>query len=71
VVCELEAEPGESALQVLERDWIAPALEQWRGGTFHSATLLAGTRAVTLARAPLRALWRRWRRTRPWWETLQ
>ena len=70
VVCELDAEPGESALQVLERNWIAPALEQWRGGQWRSATLLAGARAVTLARRPFQSLWRRWRRPRPWWETL-
>jgi hypothetical protein len=55
----------------LERDWIAPALEQWRAGRWHSATLWAGARAVTLVRRPLRTLWRRWRRARPWWENWQ
>ncbi len=69
-VCELGADASAGALQGLERDWIAPALEQWRAGQWHTATLLAGARAVTLARTPWRSLWPRFRRPRPWWETL-
>ncbi|HEX9474520.1 MAG TPA: hypothetical protein VF931_10030 [Steroidobacteraceae bacterium] len=67
-VCEWGADAD--ALAALERDWIAPALEQWRGGVYQSATLLAGIHAVSLERAPLRRLWRAWRRPRPWWESL-
>ena len=65
-------EPGPDAgsLAALDRDWIAPALQQWRDGAFQSATLLAGNHAVSLERAPLRRLWRLWRRRQPWWETL-
>jgi hypothetical protein len=70
VVCEFGAAPDQRTLADLERDWIAPALEQWRRGSYRSATLLAGSRAVTLERAPLRQFWRALRRTRPWWETL-
>jgi hypothetical protein len=69
-VCELGAEPGERALQALESNWIAPALEHWSRGPWRSATLWAGARAVTLTRSPLRSLWRGLRRTRPWWESL-
>jgi len=69
-VCELDAKGGEGALHVLERDWIAPALEHWRAGQGRSATLVAGACAVTLAHRPFRSLWRSLRRTRPWWETL-
>ena len=69
-VCELGAAPDERTLRSLEGDWIAPAFEQWRSRVVQSATLLAGTHAVTLERSPLRPQWRRFRRTRPWWETL-
>ena len=69
-VCELGAVPDERSLRSMESDWIAPALAQWRRGPARRITLLAGNRAVTLGRAPLRTLWRRLRRTRPWWETL-
>jgi len=67
-VCEWGPDAG--ALAALDRDWIAPALEQWRGGAYRSATLLAGSHAVGLERAPLQRLWRSWRRPRPWWESL-
>ncbi len=70
VLCELGAEPDAGTLSALERDWIDPALEAWRSGTFRSATLLAGDEAVRLERAPFRRLWRVWRRRRPWWEEL-
>jgi len=69
-VCELGPEGGESALHLLERNWVAPALEHWRSGPWRSATLVAGARAVTLTHRPFRSLWRSFRRTRPWWETL-
>ena len=69
-VCELDPRGGESALHLLERNWIAPALEHWRGGHGRSATLVAGACVVTLARRPFRSLWRIFRRTRPWWESL-
>ena len=54
----------------LERDWIAPALAQWRRRPTYGLTLLAGHRAFTLAPTRLRWIWRRTRRIRPWWETL-
>ncbi len=69
-VCGLGADASETALEGLERDWVAPALEHWRAVQWHSATLLVGARAVTLARGPWRSLWRRFRRPQPWWETL-
>ncbi len=71
VVCELRTEPGEHTLQILERNWISPALREWRDGTWHSATLLMGSCAVTLSRGAFRWTWRRWRTQRPWWENLQ
>ena len=74
VVGELGNDLSAEALAALDRDWISPALEQWRrgafGGVYDRATLLVGTRAVTLTRATLRAVWRRLRRPQPWWETL-
>jgi hypothetical protein len=67
-VCELHSDAD--SLAALDRDWIAPALEQWRDGAYRSATLLAGNHAVSLEWAPMRRLWRAWRRPRPWWESL-
>jgi hypothetical protein len=69
VVCELGLAPEPRALESLDTNWIGPALEHWRRGAAQRATLLAGGRAVTLERAPLAALWRGLRRTRPWWES--
>jgi hypothetical protein len=69
VVCELGPAPDLRSLELLDQNWIAPALELWRRGGVQRATLLAGGRAVTLAHAPLRSLWRRLRRIRPWWES--
>jgi hypothetical protein len=67
VVCGLGAAPDARSLLALEHDWIAPALAQWQGNRFDSATLLAGDRAITLKGSR----WRRfWRRPRPWWELL-
>ncbi len=62
--------PVSTLLEALERDWIAPALEQWRAAQWRSATLLAGARAVTLARGPWRSPVARFGRPRPWWESL-
>jgi hypothetical protein len=67
-VCELGPDAG--SLAAVDREWIAPALEQWREGAYQSATLLAGNHAVSLERAPMRRLWRAWRRSQPWWESL-
>jgi len=70
VLCELGAEPDADSLLALERDWMVPALEEWRSGALQSAALLAGNQAVSLQHAPFRRLWRVWRRRRPWWEEL-
>ena len=70
VACELGAAPDERTLRSLERDWIGPALGRLADGGLQSATLLAGSQAVRLERVAFRSLWRRLRRTRPWWETL-
>jgi hypothetical protein len=67
-LCELAPDAG--SLAALDRDWIAPALQQWRDGAFQSATLLAGNHAVSLERVSVQRLWRGWRRRQPWWETL-
>jgi hypothetical protein len=67
VVCGLGAAPDAHSLLAMERDWIAPALAQWLNGSFDSATLLAGERAITLKGSRWRG-W--WRRPRPWWELL-
>ena len=69
-VCELGAAPDQRSLLALDCDWFAPLFAHWRRGGFESATLLAGPRASTLRGSQLRRLWRRFRRTRPWWETL-
>ncbi len=70
VVRALGEAPDARSLLALDSEWLAPALAQWRGGAFERATLLAGHSAVTLGGTRLRRLWRRFRRTRPWWETL-
>ena len=70
VVRALGAAPDARSLLALDSDWMAPALAQWQGGAFERATLLAGHSAYTLGRGRLRRLWRRFRRTRPWWETV-
>ena len=70
VVCELGAAADRRALEALDQDWIGPALAHGHTRGVRHATLLAGGRAVTLERAPLSRLWRRLRRTRPWWESL-
>jgi hypothetical protein len=70
VLCELGAAPDAASLAALDGEWIAGALADWQRGAFQSATLLAGNQAVRLERAPLRRLWRAWRRARPWWEEL-
>ncbi len=69
-VCELGARLNSHSLLALERDWVAPAFEQWRTGVVHSASLLAGDRVVTLRGWRWRGVVRRMRRSRPWWETL-
>ena len=70
-VCGLGAAPDERSLRAMESDWIAPALDSWRRGHARSLTLLAADRAITLRRAPLRSMLRKFRRIRPWWEALQ
>jgi hypothetical protein len=69
-VCELGARPDASSLLALEREWLAPAFEHWRGGAVQSATLLAGDRAITLQGRRWGGIAWRMRRSRPWWETL-
>jgi hypothetical protein len=69
-VCGQGAQADAGALESLENDWIAPALQTWRTGSHHQATLLAGEVAVTLTRSPMQRLWRTFGRIRPWWESL-
>lgn len=68
------AGPGAAAdgrsLERIDRDWIAPALAEWRRGS-HELTLLTARSAVTLRRPSLRRAWRALRRPRPWWQGLQ
>ena len=61
------AEGPMTALQSLERDWVAGALQALRSGRIAGLRLLAGAHAYRLRR---RDLWRLWRRSRPWWECL-
>ncbi len=65
------AATGPDSLAAIERDWIAPALGQWRRGDVDELTLLAGRSAVTLRRPRLRSWWRALSPSRPWWEQLQ
>lgn len=58
---------GGAGIERLERDWIRPAMLDWRAGRVAAMTLIAGATQWTLSRA---ARWRVWRRARPWWESL-
>lgn len=69
VVAGLTGAANGPSLESIDRDWIAPALAEWRRGS-HEITLLASRSAVTLARRSLRSAWRALRRARPWWQEL-
>jgi len=73
MLCTQGPAPDAAVLARLDHDWLQPALEHWRAGPWHSATLLVGTRAVTLPRERRwfsAAWWRTLRTPRPWWESL-
>jgi hypothetical protein len=59
--------PGTPAWQDVEEHWLAPALADLRAGRLQSIELSARRRKMQLS---ARALWRFWRRARPWWEVL-
>jgi hypothetical protein len=59
--------PGSPAWQVVEHNWLAPALADLRAGRLAGIELSARRRCLRLN---ARALRRFWRRARPWWETL-
>jgi hypothetical protein len=59
--------PGSAAWQDVEERWLAPALADLRAGRLESIELSARRRCM---RFNARAMWRFWRRARPWWETL-
>lgn len=59
--------PGTPAWADVEERWLAPALADLRAGRLQSIALSARRRC---ARLDARALFRFWRRARPWWETL-
>jgi hypothetical protein len=59
--------PGSAAWQDVEERWLAPALADLRAGRLESIELSARRRCM---RFNARALWRFWRRARPWWEIL-
>lgn len=56
-----------TGIERLEREWIQPALLDWRAGRVAVLTLMVGATQWTLSRA---ARWRVWRRSRPWWQSL-
>jgi hypothetical protein len=59
--------PGSAAWQNVEERWLAPAVVDVRAGRLQSIELSARHRCLRLN---ARALWRFWRRARPWWEIL-
>jgi len=59
--------PGSAAWQDVEERWLAPAFADLRAGRLASIELSARRRCMRL---DARALWRFWRRARPWWEIL-
>jgi hypothetical protein len=70
VVAGLGSPPDGRSLESIERDWIAPALAEWRRGS-HELTLLAARTVVTLRPRSLRGAWRMLRPARPWWQGLR
>jgi hypothetical protein len=64
------AVPDLALLQGLERDWFAPAWQQWRAGRWQSLRLVCGTRAYEVRGARLARLWRSWGTQAPWWQVL-
>ena len=69
VHCQLGPTPDGATLQALERELIAPLLQQLRRGDWESLTLLASGQAVQLRRNGWR-VWKALTRSRPWWEPL-
>jgi len=67
VVLPAELPHGTEDLVRLERDWFVPLLAGLAAGRWSELMLVRGTRGYLLRRAHA---WRRWRRTRPWWENL-
>ena len=59
--------PGSAAWHDVEERWLAPALADLRAGRLESIGLSARRRCMRLN---ARAMWRFWRRARPWWEIL-
>jgi hypothetical protein len=59
--------PGSAAWQDVEERWLAPALADLRAGRLESIELSVRRRCM---RFNARAMWRFWRRARPWWEIL-
>jgi hypothetical protein len=57
--------PGEDGWQDIESRWLEPAVAQLRAGRLSRLDMSAGERCVTLS---ARAVWRFWRRRKPWWE---
>lgn len=62
-----EAVPASEAWAIVETDWLAPAVQALRQGRAASLTLSAGDRLWHVRRG--RSL-RFWRRTLPWWQSL-
>ena len=59
--------PGSAAWRDVEERWLAPAVVDLRAGRLQSIDLSARRRCMRLN---ARAMWRFWRRARPWWEIL-
>jgi hypothetical protein len=62
--------PDLPLLEALERDWFAPAWQQWRAGRWQSLRLVCGAGAYEARRGALAPLWRSLRAPRPWWQVL-
>ena len=62
--------PDVPLLEALERDWFAPAAQQWRAGHWQSLRLACGTSVYEARRGGLAALRRALRTPQPWWKVL-
>jgi hypothetical protein len=58
--------PGGCGWDEMEKRWLKPASAQLRSGRLSQLEISAGDRCWSLS---ARAMWRFWRRGKPWWES--